>query len=159
MGDRRTEALRGVDLEVHAGEIVGLAGVSGNGQRELAECLAGLRKPTAGSIKLSQTDITLASLKTRVESGLAYIPEERMRDGAIRDFSVEENLFLQDHASPKFSHGIFLDFPRMAAHAVELVNEFSVKTPRLDTPIKNLSGGNIQKLIMARELSRQPNVP
>jgi general nucleoside transport system ATP-binding protein len=156
MGDRRTEALRGVNLEVHAGEIVGLAGVSGNGQRELAECMAGLRKPTAGSIKLGQVDITLASLKTRVESGLAYIPEERMRDGVIRDFSVEENLFLQDHASPKYSHGIFLDFPRMATHAVDLVNEFSVKTPRLDTPIKNLSGGNIQKLIMARELSRHP---
>jgi simple sugar transport system ATP-binding protein len=156
MGDRRTEALCGVNLEVHAGEIVGLAGVSGNGQRELAECLAGLRKPTAGSIKLGNVDITLASLKARVESGLAYIPEERMRDGVIRDFSVEENLFLQDHASPKFSHSIFLDFPRMAEHAVELVNEFSVKTPRLDTPIKNLSGGNIQKLIMARELSRHP---
>ena len=158
MGDRRTEALCGVNLEVHTGEIVGLAGVSGNGQRELAECLAGLRKPTAGSIKLGNTDITLASLKTRVESGLAYIPEERMRDGVIRDFSVEENLFLQDHASPKYSHSIFLDFPRMAAHAVELVNEFSVKTPRLETPIKNLSGGNIQKLIMARELSRHPRV-
>jgi simple sugar transport system ATP-binding protein len=156
MGDRGSEALRGVNLEVHAGEIVGLAGVSGNGQRELAECMAGLRKVTQGSIKLGGTDITLASLKTRVESGLAYIPEERMRDGAIRDFSVEENLFLLDHGSPKYSHGIFLDFPRMAAHATDLVNEFSVKTPRLDTPIKNLSGGNIQKLIMARELSRHP---
>ena len=157
IGDRRTEALRGVDLEVHAGEIVGLAGVSGNGQRELAECLAGLRKPTAGSVALNQNDITLATLKTRVESGLAYIPEERMRDGVIRDFSVEENLFLQDHSSPKYSHGIFLDFPKMAVHAANLVNEFSVKTPRLDTPIKNLSGGNIQKLIMARELSRHPS--
>jgi len=81
-----------------------------------------------------------------------------MRDGVIREFSVEENIFLQDHASPHYTHGIFLDFRKMTQHATDLVNEFSVKTPRLDTPIKNLSGGNIQKLIMARELSRQPKL-
>jgi general nucleoside transport system ATP-binding protein len=157
-GDRGTEVLRGVDLEIHSGEIIGLAGVSGNGQRELAECLAGLRRPSVGSIMLESQDITHASLKQRVQSGLAYIPEERMRDGAIRDFSVEENLFLQDHSSPRFTHGIFLDFKRMAEHAARLVKEYNVKTPRLDTPLKTLSGGNIQKLIMARELARQPKV-
>lgn len=97
-------------------------------------------------------------LRQRVESGLAYIPEERMRDGAIREFSVQENVFLHDHASPKYTRGIFLDFARMRKHATDLVNKFSVKTPSLDTPIKNLSGGNIQKLILARELSRQPKV-
>lgn len=158
MGDRGTESLRGVDLQIHAGEIVGLAGVSGNGQRELAECLAGLRKTTAGNILLDDVNTAHMPLKKRVEAGLAYIPEERMRDGAIREFSVQENLFLHDHASPKFTHGIFLDFGRMSAFARELVNNFNVKTPSLDTPIKNLSGGNIQKLIMARELSRQPKV-
>lgn len=158
MGDRGTEALRGIDLEIHSGEIVGLAGVSGNGQRELAECLAGLRKTTSGAVLLDGQDATRLPLKKRVDSGLAYIPEERMRDGAIRDFSVQENVFLHDHASPRFSHGIFLDFARMADFARELVNNFNVKTPGLDTPIKNLSGGNIQKLIMARELSRQPKV-
>jgi ABC-type uncharacterized transport system ATPase subunit len=158
MGDRGTEALRGVDLQLHAGEILGLAGVSGNGQRELAECLAGVRKTTHGTILLDGVDTTSMPLKQRVDSGLAYIPEERMRDGAIREFSVHENIFLHDHASPKYTHGIFLDFPRMWAFASELVKEFNVKTPGLDTPIKNLSGGNIQKLIMARELSRQPVV-
>jgi simple sugar transport system ATP-binding protein len=81
-----------------------------------------------------------------------------MRDGAIREFSVQENLFLHDHSAQQFSNGIFLNFRRMAAHATDLVNAFAVKTPRLDTPLKNLSGGNIQKLIMARELSRQPKV-
>jgi len=157
-GDRGTEALAGVDLEVRAGEIVGLAGVSGNGQRELAQCLAGLRPATAGSITLNGQEMTNASLHARIDAGQAYIPEERMRDGAIREFSVQENVFLHEHASPKFTRGVFLDFGKMAAHARKLVSEFAVKTPGLDTPIKNLSGGNIQKLIMARELSRQPKI-
>jgi general nucleoside transport system ATP-binding protein len=158
MGDRGTEALRGVDLDVHSGEIVGLAGVSGNGQRELAECLAGLRKITQGTALIDGQDLTHVSLRERIAAGLAYVPEERMRDGAIREFSVEENLFLRDIDNPKFTRGIFLKFADMDAHARQLVSKFSVKTPRLDTPVKNLSGGNIQKLIMARELSRQPKV-
>jgi simple sugar transport system ATP-binding protein len=158
MGDRGREALRGVNLDVRAGEIVGLAGVSGNGQRELAECLAGLRKVTQGMVLIAGQDLAHASLRERIEYGLAYVPEERMRDGAIREFSVQENVFLRDHSSPQFTRGIFLNLPEMEAHARILINKFAVKTPRLDTPIKNLSGGNIQKLIMARELSRQPKV-
>lgn len=158
MGDRGTEALRGVNLDVRGGEIVGLAGVSGNGQRELAQCLAGLRKVTGGLITIDTHDMTHASLRERIEAGLAYVPEERMRDGAIREFSVQENVFLHEHASPKFTHGIFLNFAEMAAHARMLINKFSVKTPTLETPIKNLSGGNIQKLILARELSREPKI-
>ena len=97
-------------------------------------------------------------MHAHIDAGLAYIPEERMRDGAIRDFSVEENVFLHEHGSPEYSRGIFLDLPKMAAHAQELVDQYAIKTPNLDTPIKNLSGGNIQKLIMARELSRRPNI-
>jgi simple sugar transport system ATP-binding protein len=157
LGDRGTEALRGVSLEIRSGEIVGVAGVSGNGQRELAECLAGLRKVTSGEITIDGQNVTHIHLRQRMESA-AYIPEERMRDGAIKDFTVQENLFLRDHSSPKFSFGIFLSVTKMAAHARELVKEFNVKTPQLDTPIKNLSGGNIQKLIMARELSRDPKL-
>ncbi len=156
MGDRGTEALRGVDLQIHAGEIMGLAGVSGNGQRELAECLAGMRKAIAGKVSISGKEVTGASLNQRVEAGMAFIPEERMRDGAIREFSVEENIYLHDHSLPQYTHGIFMDFANMESHAIDLVNEFNVKTPSLDTPLKNLSGGNIQKLIMARELSRRP---
>ena len=158
MGDRGTEALRGINLEIRSGEIVGLAGVSGNGQRELAQCLAGLRKITAGKFWISNQEMTHASLQERMQAGQAYIPEERMRDGAIREFSVEENVFLHEHAAPQFTRGIFLSLQKMAAHAQSLVNEFAVKTPSLDTPIKNLSGGNIQKLIMARELSRHPRI-
>ncbi len=155
MGDRGVEALRSVSLEIRAGEILGLAGVSGNGQRELAQCLGGLRKPTAGTVAVDGKDITGASIQERLAAGLAYIPEERMRDGAVREFSVEENIFLQEHGSPQFTHGIFLDFGKMAAHAKQLVKQYAVKTPKLDTPIKNLSGGNIQKVIMAREAVAQ----
>jgi simple sugar transport system ATP-binding protein len=158
MGDRGTEALRGVDLEVRSGEILGLAGVSGNGQRELAQCLAGLRKVTQGAIELLGQNIASASLRQRIELGLAYVPEERMRDGAVREFSVEENIFLRDHAAPRFTRSIFLNFNAMHAHARQLIDKYAVKTPGLDTPIKNLSGGNIQKVIMARELSRDPKV-
>ena len=158
MGDRGTEALRGVSLEVRAGEIVGIAGVSGNGQRELAECLAGLRKAVGGQVMLDGQVVTHASPRARLTAGQAYIPEERMRDGAIREFSVQENLFLHDHVAPEYTHGIFMDFRAMASRARDLVRRFNVKTPRLDTPLKNLSGGNIQKLILARELSRQPKV-
>lgn len=158
LSDRGPEGLRGCNLEVRGGEIVGLAGVSGNGQRELAQCLAGLRKITSGQITIDTHDMTNASLRERIAAGLAYVPEERMRDGAIREFSVQENVFLHEHASPKFTHGIFLNFDEMSAHARMLINKFSVKTPTLETPIKNLSGGNIQKLILARELSREPKI-
>ena len=158
MGDRGAEALRGVDLAVRAGEIVGLAGISGNGQRELAQCLAGLRKVSAGTVAIGGSDLTHASLRARITAGLAYVPEERMRDGAIREFSVQENIFLHEHAAPQYTHGIFMDFGKMATHAADLVKQFAVKTPRLDTPIKNLSGGNIQKVILGRELSRHPKV-
>jgi simple sugar transport system ATP-binding protein len=158
LGDRRTEVLRGVDLEVRGGEIVGIAGVSGNGQREFAECVAGLRKVTTGTIIIDEQDVTHAPPLERMEAAVAYIPEERMRVGVIADFSVEENLFLRDHASSQYTNGIFLKMSKMWAHVRELVDEFSVKTPNLDTPVKNLFGGNIQKLIMARELSREPKL-
>ncbi len=158
MGDRGLEALCGVDLEVRAGEILGLAGVSGNGQRELAQCLAGLRKVTGGALVINGQDLTNAPLKARMAAGQAYIPEERMRDGAIRQFSVEENIFLHEHNSPEYTHGIFLNFGKMAARAQQLIKDFQVKTPGLDVPIKNLSGGNIQKVIMARELARRPKI-
>jgi simple sugar transport system ATP-binding protein len=157
LSDRGAEALRGIDLEVREGEIVGIAGVSGNGQRELAECLAGLRKASPQSILVDGRDISQMPIAERMET-TAYIPEERMRDGAIRDFTVQENLFLRDHAAPAFSRGIFLRLKAMSSRAKELVRQFSVKTPKLETPIKNLSGGNIQKLIMARELSREPRL-
>ncbi|MBI4769626.1 MAG: ABC transporter ATP-binding protein, partial [Chloroflexi bacterium] len=158
VGDRGTETLRGVSLQVRGGEIVGVAGISGNGQRELAECLAGLRPPAGGRIEIDGQDVTGFSPRRLLATRQAYIPEERMRDGAIRDFTVQENLILQDHAGPALARGIFLNFRAIARRCAALVRDFNVKTPSLETPLKNLSGGNIQKLILARELSRQPGV-
>jgi simple sugar transport system ATP-binding protein len=158
MGDRGTEALKAVSLEVRRGEILGIAGVSGNGQRELAEVISGLRNATAGSIDLAGTDIAHMKPGPRRKAGLSYIPEERMRDGAIKDFTVAENVILQDHGVAPYAKGGFLDFEAIESRTAELVDSFNVKTPSQTTPLKNLSGGNIQKLILARELSSGPKV-
>ncbi len=157
-GDRGSDAVVGLSLDLHAGEIVGLAGVSGNGQRELAQALAGLRPVRKGKITLNGIEVTNASPLERMGAGLSYIPEERMKDGAIGDFSVADNIILQDHGKPPYSHHTFFDFRVIKQDAKRLVESFNVKTPTVDTPLKNLSGGNIQKLILARELSRRPSV-
>jgi simple sugar transport system ATP-binding protein len=157
-GDRGLPAVRGISLEVRAGEILGVAGVSGNGQRELAELIAGLRRATRGRVTLDEIEITSWEPDRRLARGLAYIPEERMRDGVIRELSVEENLILEEHGRPPFARGIFLNFPRIAQHVDRLVAEFEIKTPSRGTPLRNLSGGNIQKLILARELAKRPSV-
>jgi len=150
--------LKNASLEVHSGEIVGIAGVSGNGQRSLAKVIAGLREVFQGKITLDNKDVTNLSASEMFDAGLSYIPEERMHDGAVKDFSVAENLILQDHNRPPFSKGIFLDFKFIAKHAAEMISSFNVKTPSQETPAKNLSGGNIQKMILARELARKPRV-
>ena len=137
--------LRNVSLEVRSGEILGVAGVSGNGQKPLAEVIAGLRHVSRGQISLEGRPVTNLSAAAMFDAGLSYIPEERMVDGAIKDFSVAENFILQDHVRPPYSKGIFLDFKQIARHANDLIQRFNVKTPSRETPVKNLSGGNIQK--------------
>ncbi|KAB8141551.1 ABC transporter ATP-binding protein [Chloroflexia bacterium SDU3-3] len=157
LGDRGTPALRGVALAMGAGEIVGLAGVSGNGQRELAEVLAGLRQPTAGQIELCGQPLA-GGPAAHTAAGVSYIPEERMRDGAVMDFTVAENIVLRDHARPPYARAGFLNTAHIAAASRELIERFRVKTPSANTPIRALSGGNIQKVIMARELARGPRL-
>jgi general nucleoside transport system ATP-binding protein len=157
-GDRDTEVVHGLSLQVSSGEIVGIAGVSGNGQRELAESIAGLRAPAGGSIRLNGVDLTGRGPARIREAGLGYVPEERMRDGVIGEFSVSDNLLLVDNRAPAFNRWGFLRSGAIRRHCQQLVSAFNVKTPRLETPATHLSGGNIQKLIMARELSRDPRV-
>ncbi len=158
VNDDGAPVLRNVSLEVRSSEIVGVAGVSGNGQRQLAEVIAGLWPVTEGRIFLEGREVTNLPPAEMLEAGLSYIPEERMHDGALKEFSVAENLILQDHIREPYSKGIFLDFRHIARHAQEMIRKFDIKTPSQETPLKNLSGGNIQKLILARELARKPRV-
>jgi simple sugar transport system ATP-binding protein len=116
MGDKGLPAVRGVNLEVYAGEVLGIAGVSGNGQRELAETIAGLRKPTQGRIQIDEKDVSGWHPDRLIAQGLAYISEERFRDGVVKELSVEENLMLEEHGRPPFSRGIFMNFPKIAEH-------------------------------------------
>ncbi|MDE0180416.1 MAG: ABC transporter ATP-binding protein [Caldilineaceae bacterium] len=152
------QALRDVSLSVKSGEILGVAGISGNGQRELAEVVAGLRPLSGGTVEMDGDAINDWTTARRTENGLAYIPEERMHDGIVRDFAVSENLVLQEHTREPFSHGIFLAFEYIARYSRKLIQDFYIKTPDIRTMTRNLSGGNIQRLIVARELSRQPKV-
>lgn len=156
--DRGTPGLRGVNLEVRSGEILGIAGVSGNGQRELAEAITGLRKVTDGKVLLENEDITGFPPAEITERMLSYIPEERMRDGMIKDFTVAENMILREHHKMPYSQYGFLRLRDISNHAGELIKKFQVKTPSQDTEAKNLSGGNIQKVVLAREISRTPRV-
>ncbi|HEX7593530.1 MAG TPA: ATP-binding cassette domain-containing protein, partial [Anaerolineae bacterium] len=149
---------KSLSLDVRAGEIVGIAGVSGNGQRELAETIVGLRRATGGTVSVSGRDLTNHTPAKIINAGVAFIPEERMAMGVIRDFTVQENAILETHGNAPLSRNAFFDFAKVAAHAGQLVREYDVKTPTLATPTKSLSGGNIQKLILARELSRQPKL-
>jgi ABC-type uncharacterized transport system ATPase subunit len=158
-GDRGAVAVDGVDLEVMAGEILGIAGVSGNGQRELAEAIAGLRSTNSGShIAMDGNSLDGLNTRRRRDAGLSYVPEERMKDGAIGEFSVSENLMLVDHASKDFSSRGLFRFGEIETHCEQLVSDYAVKTPSLDTPVSSLSGGNIQKVILARELANEPGV-
>ncbi|HSK86880.1 MAG TPA: ATP-binding cassette domain-containing protein, partial [Anaerolineales bacterium] len=156
--DRGTPGLRGVSVELCSGEILGIAGVSGNGQRELAESITGLRKVTSGRVVLEGEDVTNFAPGDLTDRMLSYIPEERMRDGMIKNFSVAENMILREHHKPPFSHSGFLNLRDISTHSDELIKKFRVKTPSHDTLAKNLSGGNIQKVVIAREFSRNPRV-
>lgn len=156
--DRGTPGLREVSLELCSGEILGIAGVSGNGQRELAETITGLRRITGGRVLLEGEDVTGFAPGDLTDRMLSYIPEERMRDGMIKNFSVAENMILREHHKQPFSRSGFLNLRDIATHSDELIKKFRVKTPSHDTLAKNLSGGNIQKVVIAREFSRNPRV-
>jgi simple sugar transport system ATP-binding protein len=158
LSERGTSALKDVTLEIRSGEILGLAGVSGNGQRELAEVITGLRPETEGKVYLEGEEISSFGVAERTERMLSYIPEERMRDGMIRNFTVAENLILREHNKAPYANSGFLDLKEISNHTDLLVDEYNVKTPSRETLVKSLSGGNIQKLVLARELSREPRV-
>jgi len=153
IGDRGNLAVKDLNLRVHSGEIVGVAGVSGNGQRELAEAIFGLRPIARGGVQIGEEWTNEPTPKRVREMGLAYVPEERMRDGAVADFTVAENLMLVDYDTPPFAQAGLLNRRRIVERCSDLVNRYRVKTPDIDTPTRSLSGGNIQKVVIAREFS------
>jgi simple sugar transport system ATP-binding protein len=158
LGSRKQPILSEVSLEVRSGEILGVAGVSGNGQRPLAEIITGLRGVSAGRIFLDGREITTLSPAARIGAGLAYIPEERMHDGVVKEFTVAENLILRSYDGAPIARRSFFNFDQIARFSRSLVERFQVKTPTIDTPVKSLSGGNVQKLILARELALEPRL-
>lgn len=156
--ERGLPALRGVDLEVRGGEIVGIAGVAGNGQTELEEVVAGLRKATGGSVRVAGQDMTNCNPHRVGTCGLAHIPSDRYGMGLLDDFSVAENLVLERFDQFPFTRRGWLDWKAIRAEAARLAQRFDVRTPSIEIRAGTLSGGNAQKLVLARELARKPVV-
>ncbi len=151
---RGLEAVRGVSFSVRAGEVLGVAGVQGNGQTELAEALCGLRLSEGGGFSIEGHDLTGKPPRPITETGLANIPEDRQRHGLVLSYSIADNLVLCDYYQPRFSKGIVIQQKEVDANAQKLIKAYDVRTPSAFTAAGKLSGGNQQKVIVARELSR-----
>jgi len=158
VNDKGFLALSGVSFSICEGEIFGIAGISGNGQRELAEVLAGLRRAGGGQVMLEGKDITHSSALERWQMGVGYIPAERAEVGSIGDFSLVENVMMNLYFDANFSRRGILNDAKIRKHASEIISEYGVVAPGLDTQAKSLSGGNLQRLILARVLSRRPRL-
>jgi general nucleoside transport system ATP-binding protein len=154
MNDQMNQTVNGVSFEVRVGEVLGIAGVQGNGQTELVEALTGLRKSAAGRITLDGEDCTQASPRRITELGAAHVPEDRQCDGLVLAYPVADNMVLNTYYLPPFAKGIVRQPVAIAAAAQERVAQFDVRTPGITVPTSNLSGGNQQKVIVAREFSR-----
>ncbi|GAA1557311.1 ABC transporter ATP-binding protein [Kribbella sancticallisti] len=152
--ERGFTAVDGVDLEVRAGEILAVAGVQGNGQTELAEALLGLTPIAAGKVSLDGRDLTGVSTRQRLDAGIGYVPEDRGHDGFVGAFSVAENLVLDLFRREPFGNGLALRTEEIEKNAEARVEEFDIRTQGIDLPVSSLSGGNQQKVVLARELSR-----
>jgi simple sugar transport system ATP-binding protein len=153
--DRGLIAVNGVSLDVRAGEIVALAGVQGNGQTELVEAIAGMRRVESGTITLNGKDITNASPRKALDAGLGHIPEDRQRDGLVMSMSVADNLVLNTPRRAPFARRGTRNLTAVNVNAEKLVLEFDIRTTSIFEPVSSLSGGNQQKVIVARELSRE----
>ncbi len=156
--DKGVLALDNVSLSLRPGEILGLAGVAGNGQTELAEVLMGMRKVTSGKVLVQGTDLTDASPREMIEHGVGHIPEDRMGSGLVLDMSIAENLVLEVRTDPRFEKRYLIDNEQVHLNAKRLVEEYSISCAGVDASARTLSGGNMQKAILAKVLSRNPKV-
>ncbi|MDE0578347.1 MAG: ATP-binding cassette domain-containing protein, partial [bacterium] len=156
LNDRGLPALTDINMSVHSHEIVGIVGVSGNGQKELAEVINGLRRPTQGRVTVKQQDVTEASPGDRYRLGLAYVPEDRLGVGLAPKMSVVDNSIVRSYRHQR--RGLMLVMAKCVEFCQGLVERFGVRTGRLNDPIAGLSGGNLQRLLLGRELAEQPAV-
>lgn len=155
-GDKGLPAVREISFDIYRHEIFGIAGVSGNGQRELVEAITGLRIVTSGRVRINGIDITNQSPRKIHNTGISHVPEERIRFGIAPNLFLYENAILKQHHQKKFSRHAFLAYGRIKAHTRQLIKDFQVATPSINVQTKNLSGGNIQKLILGREIADKP---
>jgi simple sugar transport system ATP-binding protein len=154
LDEREHPAVNGVSFKVRAGEIVGIAGVQGNGQTELVRTLTGMRTPLSGSIKVGGEEVAGASPRHIHKLGVAHVPEDRLRHGLVTQFTVAENMVLDSYFTSPYSHGMVMDWGETREEARRLVDQFDVRTPSIEVKAANLSGGNQQKVIVAREFGR-----
>ena len=152
--DRGSEVVRGIDLDVRAGEILGIAGVAGNGQDELVEALIGLRRPSAGRVTLGGRDVTGRTPRQLNEAGVAFVPADRQRFGLVLEFDVSDNLVLTSYYRSPFAHGILRNDRAIEAAATDTVAAFDIRTPSVHARMSTLSGGNQQKVVVGREFGR-----
>src|SRR5512133_1945700 len=156
--DKGLHALRGISFQIRAGEIYGLAGVAGNGQRELSQVIAGLRKSTKGRILLKGVEVNNHPAAYSIERGLAYVPEDRTHVGSSPNLSVTDNVIMKSYRKAPISHGWMLNMPAAQKFAQELKEAYNIVVPTIDTPVRLLSGGNLQRVILAREISGHPSL-
>ncbi len=158
IGDKGLLALKNISFELFKNEIFGIAGVSGNGQRELAEAITGIRSISSGKVKINGKDITNKSARHIYDSGVSHVPEERIRFGIAPGLFLYDNAILKQHHLKKFSKRYFLKYSQVKNHTKAIVNEFNISTHSINNQTRNLSGGNIQKLILGREVSERPEL-
>ena len=158
LDDRNQQMVDGISFSVNDGEILAIAGVQGNGQTELAEAILGLRKIHSGSITVAGKDLTKSNVRQVLEAGVGYIPEDRKKDGLVGEFTIAENLMLDGSFGKPFAKGVQIDFAKRDEIASKLIQEFDIRTPSAGTFAKQLSGGNQQKVVVAREMSRDLRV-
>lgn len=156
--DKGIDALRGLSLNVHSGEIVGLAGVAGNGQRELADVITGLRKCKQGFVKVAGDDVTNQSARKGIQKGLAHIPEDRTHVGTAPNLSMTDNVIMKRYRQAPIANGWMLNRYQAESYASELKKAYDIIIPTIHTPVRLLSGGNLQRVILAREISSCPAV-
>jgi simple sugar transport system ATP-binding protein len=155
--DKGLPALRGITLQVRAGEILGLAGVAGNGQRELAQIISGLRECTKGRVLLNNERISNRPVRLAIDRGMAYIPEDRTHVGSSPNLSVTDNVIMKTYRKPPLARGLAIDADAATGFAEELKETYDIIVPSVETPVRLLSGGNLQRVILAREISGQPS--